>query len=514
MASIEDLVHRVQQATTETERQWILLELQMNQMPDELVSMLWAAAVPHFFNTEMLRALRPELADEAEKLYQDLEKLTFVEEFPGQGLSIHELTREVLLNQLWQQNQREFLELSKRAADYLFKVETGSEEIEVEFCYNEILNEGTTQAGRLLDKVIDWWTYNKLNQIESAIQRLSEHEKVGRLDSFGRGFLLHLNGLIKMYSANYKEAEATFNYAQTIYKDLEMEDKRYKSSLLRDIGSVKARQGNIEEAVSLAQKAFKLSEENGSDLAKSLNNLAGLYQEAGRYQEAEPLYNRTLKIWEKQLGENHPNVAASLNNLAELYRETGRYQDAELLHNRALKIWEKQLGGNHPNVAVSLNNLAALYEEIGRYQDAESLFNRALKIREKQLGDNHPDVATSLNNLATLYQKQERYEEAILLLERWQIIKHNRKEDRDYNYAENINSLGRLYEKTKQLHKALEAYKAALVVFQQGLGSNHLRVRVLQGEMKRLRKRMKAQAYQDKMKRLRKRMKTQERQDK
>ena len=36
----------------------------------------------------------------------------------------------------------------------------------------------------------------------------------------------------------------------------------------------------------------------------------------GQYAKAEPLYQRSLKIRESQLGPDHPDVAASLNNLA------------------------------------------------------------------------------------------------------------------------------------------------------------------------------------------------------
>ena len=60
-------------------------------------------------------------------------------------------------------------------------------------------------------------------------------------------------------------------------------------------------------------------------LRRSLNNLATLYGEQGRYAEAEPLYKRSLAIWEKALGPDHPDVALSLNNLADLYRAQGRY---------------------------------------------------------------------------------------------------------------------------------------------------------------------------------------------
>ena len=55
-----------------------------------------------------------------------------------------------------------------------------------------------------------------------------------------------------------------------------------------------------------------------------------------------------------------PMLARRSNNLAMLYRGQGRYSDAEPLYKRSLAIFEKALGRDHPNVGTSLNNLAAL----------------------------------------------------------------------------------------------------------------------------------------------------------
>ena len=82
-----------------------------------------------------------------------------------------------------------------------------------------------------------------------------------------------------------------------------------------------------------------------------LNNLAAFYLGQGRYAEAEPLYKRSLTIFEKALGPNHPDVATSLNNLAELYNKQSRYAEVEPLFKRSLAIGEKALGPNHPDVA-------------------------------------------------------------------------------------------------------------------------------------------------------------------
>src|SRR5262249_41129733 len=70
-------------------------------------------------------------------------------------------------------------------------------------------------------------------------------------------------------------------------------------------------------------------------------------------------------------------LAATLNDLAELYKEEGRYADAEPLYKRALATWTKALGSEPPDAVQSLNNLADLYSAEGRHADAEPLYKRA-----------------------------------------------------------------------------------------------------------------------------------------
>ncbi len=181
-------------------------------------------------------------------------------------------------------------------------------------------------------------------------------------------------------------------------------------------------QRKYEEAETLINKSLKILKqqlgENHPNIATSLNNLANLYQSQGKYTEAKPLYWRSLAISEKRLGEKASDIAISLNNLANLYQSQGRYIEAEPLYRRSLAIKEKQLGEDDPSVATTLNNLAELYQAQGKYVEAEPLYLRSLAIMEKQLGEEHPDVATSLNNLAALYESKGKYEEAEPLYQR------------------------------------------------------------------------------------------------
>ncbi len=76
-------------------------------------------------------------------------------------------------------------------------------------------------------------------------------------------------------------------------------------------------------------------------MAQSLNNLAALYHQQGRYAKAEPLYQRSLTIREKALGPEHPRVATSLENYAALLRQTTRADEAARMEARAKVIRAK-----------------------------------------------------------------------------------------------------------------------------------------------------------------------------
>jgi tetratricopeptide (TPR) repeat protein len=84
--------------------------------------------------------------------------------------------------------------------------------------------------------------------------------------------------------------------------------------------------------------------EEHPDFAGSLTNLAAVLEEQGKYDEAQPLYRQTLAICRKvcaihfvasyhnnscqAFGEEHPDVTTSLNNLAGLLNVLGEYDES------------------------------------------------------------------------------------------------------------------------------------------------------------------------------------------
>ena len=65
----------------------------------------------------------------------------------------------------------------------------------------------------------------------------------------------------------------------------------------------------------------------------------------------------------RRLGSDHPDVAKSLNNLANLYSDQGRYEQAKPLYQQALQIATQKLGEKHPNTLNILSNFQDLLEK-------------------------------------------------------------------------------------------------------------------------------------------------------
>ena len=239
------------------------------------------------------------------------------------------------------------------------------------------------------------------------------------------------------------------------------------------------KQGQYSEATTLIEEALKIRknlypEQDHSDVATSLNNLAFLYQAQGRYTKAETLYKEALTMRKRLYSQDHPDVAQSLNNLAFLYQAQGRYPEAESLYQDALAMRERLYPQDHPDVAQSLNNLAVLFRFQGRYSDAEPLYQDALAMRKRLYPEqDHSDVATSLNNLAFLYNSQGRYSEAEPLLQQALAIFKRLFPEGHPSVAISLSSLAFLYQAQGRYSEAEPLLQQALAIFKRLFPEDH-----------------------------------------
>jgi tetratricopeptide (TPR) repeat protein len=77
-------------------------------------------------------------------------------------------------------------------------------------------------------------------------------------------------------------------------------------------------------------------------LADSLNTLAGILFQQGKFSECEPLLEKALRLRQSKLGEEHPHIADNLRDYAKLLKKLGRESDAEKMYAQAKSIIAKR----------------------------------------------------------------------------------------------------------------------------------------------------------------------------
>ncbi len=155
-------------------------------------------------------------------------------------------------------------------------------------------------------------------------------------------------------------------------------------------------QGRIPEAQKLYLAALKEAQSFGpADLrqAATLNNMGVLFLRAQKPEEAEKVYQRSLEIRKKALGEEHPQVAQSLANIGVLRETQGLVEDAESLYKGAINIWEKAVGPDAPGLIAPLTQYAGLLKKQERNKEAKKLEERIEALKKKQEEAKKPEAA-------------------------------------------------------------------------------------------------------------------------
>jgi tetratricopeptide (TPR) repeat protein len=238
-----------------------------------------------------------------------------------------------------------------------------------------------------------------------------------------------------------------------------------------------SQQGRPREAVGIAVKVLvvlrRLLGEKHPHYARSLNNLAFLYQKTGEHRKALPLFLEARDLLGKVQGERHPDYARSLNNLAFLYRAMGEYGKALPLLLEARRLYRTVLGEEHRDYALSLNNLGMLYRDLGEPGKALPLLLEARRLYRKALGEKHPLYAQILNNLALLYIVRGEYGKALALLLEARRLRREVQGEKHPEYARSLSNLAMLHLEMGEHGKALPLLRQARRLYRKVLGERH-----------------------------------------
>ena len=130
-----------------------------------------------------------------------------------------------------------------------------------------------------------------------------------------------------------------------------------------------------------------------------------------RLEEAEAMYERALRGYEKALGVEHTSTLTTVNNLGLLYADQGRLDKAEDMYERALRGYEKATKPeNLPTYIPALNTMwgfASLRNRQHRVEEARARYSKALLGYESVMGTDHPNCHSLRSSLAALDARQD-----------------------------------------------------------------------------------------------------------
>jgi serine/threonine protein kinase len=229
--------------------------------------------------------------------------------------------------------------------------------------------------------------------------------------------IMNMLAVSHTYTGNYREAVA-------LYEKIQGDSIIHACCLAGPC----ARQGRYEEAERLFEETLKTAwwdpKHPHHHWALGFSwDLAKVYREQGRYKEAEELFVKTLRAQRDKYGPRGDDENAlwplirCTNELARLYVIQNCYEKAEALFSEGIAMGDRELPGkDHPFTLRHVNGLAVLRTKQQRYEEAEALFDRAMEGRKLKLGEDHPYTLETINDLGLLRREQKRYEDAGKLL--------------------------------------------------------------------------------------------------
>ncbi|KAK4451328.1 kinesin light chain [Podospora aff. communis PSN243] len=116
----------------------------------------------------------------------------------------------------------------------------------------------------------------------------------------------------------------------------------------------------------------------------------------GRYEVAQQMVGKAMKVREKKLGREDVATLASASIFALVQKDQGKWEEAEKLNVQVMETRKTKLGTDHLDTMTSMNNLAFTWKSQGRYQEALALMEYCAQAQQRVIGTKHPYTLSSL----------------------------------------------------------------------------------------------------------------------
>lgn len=202
-------------------------------------------------------------------------------------------------------------------------------------------------------------------------------------------------------------------FARDIARELYGEDARETIQADFFLASVFYHQGRNEEAIRILENALERCERtlprNDRLLRDVLNDLAVCETDS----RAEELYRRALVLSpESSDPEEALYRAQALHSLGQVLLARGALDEAAPLLEEALELYERYRPPGHVRILATRNEVGVLWMRQGRFAEALPLFEQLKEDFAAVFGDRGIWTLAARNNLAWAYVGTERFREA------------------------------------------------------------------------------------------------------
>lgn len=262
-------------------------------------------------------------------------------------------------------------------------------------------------------------------------RRMSEHDAAAAIlvplherfrDEYGASDERTLRALIDVAeiegldTGNYGRARELFDQFERDRAGVFADDSSVVIRAVEAVAMMDFDLRRFERAAEGFERVVAAREASGRPLGEHmtpLNNLAASYEGLGRYDEAEPIYERVLEICRRTAGPDNLDTLAVAHNLAFLLASMGRNDEAEPLFRDTLERCGRVLGEAHEGTLTCMTGLAALLRDTDRPEDAIELLESAWERAVSAYGTDSPMTAYIGSNLGILCSEIGPYERAI-----------------------------------------------------------------------------------------------------
>lgn len=239
----------------------------------------------------------------------------------------------------------------------------------------------------------------------------------------------HPNTLVTMnYYGSFLTAQNKLVEAEQVY--LDAIDKTEANSavmlpskldLYNNLGILYYHQDKVDKAIqqiSLARDGYQQLEGKESKMFVATSaNYATLLNRNGEKEQALIVFEETVALAEKVLGNEHQNTLINKANLANFYIESGKLKEARRLLEECIAVGSDILGRKHQAVIIWHDQLATALLNAGDVNAAEPLFKQALALFTETVGRTHISTVITQGKYAKLLMEKKQFDEAETILQ-------------------------------------------------------------------------------------------------